>query len=143
MYIINKLHHGKCFCTIFTHSFVFTKLTCSQSLTRSFRKNKLGRTYYTSLLPVKKSIYFHHQSRQMLLKVLMWENCIRHMEECMLLGESYISPVSVISLSTFCKRVVAIHQISLPINRFQQSFYSGLITTVDLLSSGNFCNMML
>ena len=36
LYIINKLHHGKCFCTIFTHSFVFTKLTRSQSLARSF-----------------------------------------------------------------------------------------------------------
>ena len=41
------------------------------------------------------------------------------MKECMLLGESYISQVSVISLSTFWIRV-------------QQSFYSGLMTPVDL-----------
>ena len=58
------------------------------------------------------------------------------MKEYMLLGESYISQVSVISLSTFCTRVVVIHQISLPINRLQQPFYSGLMTPVDLLSSG-------
>ena len=68
---------------------------------------------------------------------------VRHMKECMLLGESYISQVSVISLSTFCIRVVVIRQISLPINRLQQFFYSGLMTPADLLSSGNFCNMML
>ena len=30
--------HGKCFCTIFMHSFVFTKLTRSQSLARRFVK---------------------------------------------------------------------------------------------------------
>lgn len=38
----------------------------------------------------------------------------------MLIGESFISRVSVISLSTFCTRVVIIHQISLTINRLQQ-----------------------
>ena len=57
LYIINKLHHGKCFCTIFTHSFVFTKLTRSQSLARSFCENKLVRKYRTSALSMKKSIY--------------------------------------------------------------------------------------
>ena len=25
LYIINKLYHGKCFCTLFTHSIVFAK----------------------------------------------------------------------------------------------------------------------
>ena len=56
LYIINKLHHGKCFCTIFTHSLVLKKLTRSQSLARSFCENKLVRKYHTSALSMKKSI---------------------------------------------------------------------------------------
>ena len=55
--IINKLHHGKCFCTAFTYSFVLTKLTRSQSLARSFCENKLVRKYRTSALSMKKSIF--------------------------------------------------------------------------------------
>ena len=47
----------KCFCTIFTHSFVFTKLTDSQSLARSFCENKLVRKYRTPALSMKKYIY--------------------------------------------------------------------------------------
>ena len=56
LYIINKLRHGKCFCTIFKNSFVFIKLTRSQSLARSFCEYKLVRKYRTSALSMKKSI---------------------------------------------------------------------------------------
>ena len=37
--LINKLHHGKCFCTIFKHSFVFTKLTRKASRVRFVKTN--------------------------------------------------------------------------------------------------------
>ena len=43
LYILNKLRHEKCFCTIFTHSFVF--------------KYKLVRKYRTSAPSMKKSIF--------------------------------------------------------------------------------------
>jgi len=50
-----------------------TRLFSQNSLARSFCENKLARTYHTSVLSMKKSIYLYHQSRGMLLQLLMWE----------------------------------------------------------------------
>ena len=71
LYIINKLHHGKWFCTIFTHSFVFTRLTCSQSLARSFCENKLVRKYRTLALSMKNSIFRTTFTRTIVLNLLI------------------------------------------------------------------------
>lgn len=47
MYTTNKLQRGECFCTVFSHSFVFTQLSRSlANLARWFCENKLIRVLF-------------------------------------------------------------------------------------------------
>ena len=60
----------------------------------------------------------------------------------MLVVESSMFPASVISSSTFYTKDTVVQQTQLVTNSLQQLSHSGLMTLVDLLSSGTFCNMM-
>ena len=60
----------------------------------------------------------------------------------MLVVESSTFPASVISSSTFYTKDTVVQQTQLVTNSLQQLSHSGLMTLVDLLSSGTFCNMM-